>query len=324
MLFISYYLRLIILATLGMVFCGTNVHASEYPVKPVQVIIPWPAGGSTDVSTRTLLNSTKKYFPQPLVPINRPGGAGTIGMADVCMSKPDGYTIGSNAWGPMVTQPAIQKLPYSEKDYIIIMQTWHVPRVLVVHPSRPYKTAKEFIEHVKKNPGQIRVGLAGNGTTDHFSILEMEKKFGFKFTIVPMGGGAPQMLAVIGGHVDAATPTYTEASAAIQAGQVVPLAILDLNKYPLNQQIPTFAELGYPIESGVANFLFVPAGIPKNIFKFIHDAFKKGFEDPEYQEPMKKLGYVVEYLNPEESNKKIERFRKLYMQLAKEFGLAPR
>lgn len=307
-----------------MIFIYEGVNASEYPVKPVQVIIPWPAGGSTDVSTRMLINATKKYFPQPLVPINRPGGAGTIGMTEVCMAKPDGYIIGSNAWGPMVTQPAIQKLSYTDKDYIIIMQTWHVPRVLVVNPSRQYKNAKELIEYVKKNPGQIRVGLAGNGTTDHFSILEMEKKYGLKFAIVPMGGGTPQMLAVIGGHVDVATPTYTEASSAIQASQVIPLAIMDLNRYPLNQQIPTLAELGYPIESAVANFLFAPAGIPRNIFKLLHDSFKKGFEDPEYQEPMKKIGYVVEYLSPEESNKKIERFRKLYIQLANEFGLAPK
>jgi len=302
----------------------TSIFAMEYPSKPVQVIIPWPAGGSTDVSTRALINATKKFFPQPLVPINRPGGAGTIGMTEICMAKPDGYTIASNAWGPMVTQPAIQKLSYSEKDYLLIMQTWHVPRVLIAHPSQPYKSVKEFVEYVKKNPGKIRVGLAGTGTTDHFAVLEMEKKYGIKLTIVPMGGGSPQMLAVIGGHVDVATPTYSEASAAIQAGQVVPLAIMDLNRYPLNKEIPTLAEFGYSIESGVANFLIAPAGLPKHIFKIIHDAFKKGFEDSEYQEPVRKLGYLVEYLSPEESHKKIEKFRKLYIQLANEFGLSPK
>lgn len=325
MIFKSYFKVIMIsLATIFHFWGITFLLAAEYPSKPVQVIIPWPAGGSTDVSTRTLINATKKFFPQPLVPINRPGGAGTIGMTEICMAKPDGYTIGSNAWGPMVTQPAIQKLSYSEKDYFLIMQTWQVPRVLVTHPSRPYKNAKEFIEHVKNNPGKIRVGLAGTGTTDHFALLEMEKKYGIKFTIVPMGGGAPQMLAVIGGHVDVATPIYSEASSAIQAGQVIPLAIMDLSRYPLNKEIPTLAELGYPIESGVANFLIAPSGVPKSILKFIHDAFKKGFEDAEYQEPIKKIGYVVEYLSPEESQKKIEKFRQLYIKLANEFGLTPK
>jgi tripartite-type tricarboxylate transporter receptor subunit TctC len=299
------------------------VYAAEYPTRPVQVIIPWAVGGGTDLSTRALINATQKYFPKPLVAMNRPGGAGTVGMTEICMAKPDGYTIGSNAWGPMVTQPALQKLRYSERDYIPIMQTYSAPRTLVAHPSRPYKTMKELMEYAKKHPGEVKVGIVGTGATDHLAFIEMEKKYGTKFNLIPIGGGGPQVVAVVGGHVDIAACT-PEIYSAVLAHQVVALGVMDLVRFPPQKEIPSLGEQGYPIESGVANFLVVPAGVPENIIKFIHDAFKKGLDNPAYQEPVKKMGFNVQYLSPEESRKKIEKFRNLYIQLAKEFGLAPK
>jgi len=146
----AYISRLVVLLISVTLISGNAMAASDYPSKPVQIIVPWAVGGGTDISTRALVNTVQKFFPRPLVVVNRPGGAGTVGMTEFCKSKPDGYTICSNAWGPMVTQPSLKKLQYTEKDYIPIMQTYSAPRILCAHPSRPYNNMKEFIEYVKK------------------------------------------------------------------------------------------------------------------------------------------------------------------------------
>jgi tripartite-type tricarboxylate transporter receptor subunit TctC len=302
--------------------CGNAIAAGDYPSKPVQVIVPWAVGGGTDISTRALVNTVQKFFPQPLVVVNRPGGAGTVGMTEFCKSKPDGYTICSNAWGPMITQPSLKKLEYTEKDYIPIMQTYSAPRILCAYPSRPYNNMKEFIEYAKNNPGKIKVGIAGVGTTGHLAMLQMESEYGVKFNIVPMGGGGPQKVAVLGGHVDVATVITGEGGPFVVSGQLKALGVFDSKRFPEFPKIPTLAEQGYPIDSGVANFIMAPAGTPEPIIKFLGDSFKKGLEVSSYQEAIKKLKFNVEYLSPEESRAKLEKFRKLYKVLIEKMGLS--
>lgn len=302
--------------------CGNAIAAGEYPSKPIQVIVPWAVGGGTDTATRVLVNTVQKFFPRPLVVVNRPGGAGTVGMTQFCKSKPDGYTICSNAWGPMVTQPFLKKLEYAEKDYIPIMQTYSAPRIFCAHPSRPYNNMKEFMEYVKKNPGKVKVGIAGVGTTGHLAMLQMESEYGVKFIMVPMGGGGPTKIAVIGGHVDVATPITGEGGPAVVAGQLKALGVFDVKRFPEFPNIPTLAEQGYPVESGVANFIMVPADTPPPIIKFLHDSFKKGLEIPGYQEAIRKMKFNVEYLSPKESQAKLAKFRSLYKKLIEKMGLA--
>ncbi len=300
---------------------SNSILAGEYPTKPVKVIVPWAVGGGTDTSTRALVSVMGKYFPQPLIVVNRPGGAGTVGMTAICKVKPDGYTIGSNAWGPMITQPSLKKLQYTEKDYIPIMQTYSAPRILCAHPSRPYKTMKEFMDYVEKHPGEVKVGVAGVGTTGHLAMLQIESEYGVKFTNVPMVGGGPQKVAVLGGHVDVAPVITGEGGPLVEAGKLVAMGVFDTKRFPLFPNIPTLAEQGYPVESGVANFILVPAGTPDHIVKFIHDSFKKGLEDPVYQKLITKLKFNVAYLSPEESRAKLEKFRKLYAKLIEKMGL---
>jgi tripartite-type tricarboxylate transporter receptor subunit TctC len=311
----------VLLISVTMIF-GNAMAASDYPSKPVQIIVPWAVGGGTDTSTRALVNTVQKFFPRPLVVVNRPGGAGTVGMTEFCKSKPDGYTICSNAWGPMVTQPSLKKLQYTEKDYIPIMQTYSAPRILCAHPSRPYNNMKEFIGYVKKNPGKVKVGIAGVGTTGHLAMLQMESEYDVKFNNVSMGGGGPQKVAVLGGHVDVATLITGEGGPSVVAGQLKALGVFDTKRFPEFPNIPTLAEQGYPIESGVANFIMVRAGTPEPVIKFLHDSFKKGLEVPSYQDSIRKLKFNVEYLSPKESRAKLDKFRKLYKELIEKMGLA--
>ena len=318
----SNIVTMVVFMSVVSLICGSAIAAGEYPAKPVQVIVPWAVGGGTDTATRVLVNTVQKFFPKPLIIVNRPGGAGTVGMTQFCNSKPDGYTICSNAWGPMVTQPFLKKLEYTEKNYISLMQTYSAPRIFCAHPSRPYNNMKEFMEYVKKNPGKVKVGIAGVGTTGHLAMLEMESKYGVKFNMVPMGGGGPQKIAVLGGHVDVATVITGEGGPSVVAGQLKALGMFDVKRFPEFPNIPTLAEQGYPIESGVANFIMVPAGTSQPVIKFLHDSFKKGLEVPSYQEAIKKMKFNVEYLSPKESQAKLAKFRDLYKKLIENMGLA--
>ena len=299
----------------------SSVDADVYPTKSVQIIVPWDAGGGSDVATRTLVNVTQKYFPKPLVVINRAGGAGTIGTAEMCKARPDGYTIGSTAWGPILTQPLLQKLPYTEKDFIVIMQTYYNPRVFCANSKRPYKTMKQLMDYVKGHPEGVKVGLVGVGATDHFAFLQLEKENQVKFVEVPLGGDAAQITAALGGHVDVVAVTSLAGRPLIEAGQLVALGVSDTNRFSELPNIPTLAEQGYPVESGVANYIVVPKGVPQNIIRYLHDVFKKGMDDPGYLEAVKKMKYTVDYLSPEASNARLEKFRKLYSDLAEKMGI---
>ena len=297
------------------------VTAAEYPSKPVKIIVPWAAGGGTDILARSLLTVMPAYFPRPMVVINKTGGAGTVGTTQCLMAKPDGYTIGIIAFGPFVTQPHLKDLKYSKEDYEVILQISNMPRILIAHPSTPYNNIKEMIDYAKKNPGKIKAGVSGVGTTGHLAMVQLEMEQDVKFNIIPQGGGGPQKVAVLGGHVDVAPTTANEGGPLALSKQVKALGMMDSKRFPDMPDVPTAAEYGVPIEGGVIWFVFAPKGVPKDRIKMIHDAFKKSLEDPAYKKIAKKLALAVEYKDAEGSEATLEKFRSTYGKIIGELGL---
>ena len=295
--------------------------SADYPSKPVKIIIPWGVGGGTDMLVRSMMSFMPSYFPRPMVVINKPGGGGTIGTTFALNAKPDGYTVCINGWGPFVTQPSLKKLQYTEKDYIPVIQLSNIPRILSAYPTMPYNNMKEFMAYAKKNPEKIKVGVAAVGTTGHLAMVQLEQDFGVKFTQIPQGGGGPQKVALLGGHVDAAPLVASEAGPFIKSKQLKALGIMDSKRMADLPDIPTLAEQGYPIESYVAFHVAVPTGTPPDRIKVIHDAFQKVLDDKGFQKIAKKLNIRIDYEDGEQSRAKLEKFRKLYADIVKELGI---
>lgn len=295
--------------------------AADYPNRPVKIIIPWGVGGGTDMLVRSMLSFMGKYFPRPMVVINKPGGGGVIGTTFALNAKPDGYTICINGWGPFVTQPSLKKLQYTENDYIPVMQLSNIPRILSAYPTMPYNSMKEFMDYAKKNPEKIKAGVAAVGTTGHLAMVQLEQDFGVKFTQIPQGGGGPQKVALLGGHVDAAPLVASEAGPFTKSKQIKALCVMDSKRMPDLPDIPTCAEEGYPVESYVAFHLVVPKGTPEDRIKILHDAFKKCLEDPDFKKIAKKLNILIDYEDAQQSRAKLEKFRKLYAEIVSKLGI---
>ena len=293
----------------------------DYPTRPVTIICPWDAGGGTDMLARGLLTVMGNYFPRPMVVVNRPGGGGTIGTTEALNAKPDGYTILITGWGPFVTQPFLMDVPYGDEDYEVVLQLSRYPRILCAKKDAPYDDIKEMMEYAKANPEKVVVGIASVGTTGHLAMAQLESEYGVKFTTVPQGGGGPQKVAVLGGHVDVAPLTASEGGPLVTSGQLKALAIMDSQRFPDIPDIKTGAELGYPIESGVATHLFVPAGTPAGVKKMLHDAFKNCLEDEAFKTVAVKLNLGAQYADAEFAEEDIAKFRKIYEKISAELGL---
>ena len=295
--------------------------AEQFPTRPVEVIVPWAPGGATDTVTRALMSVMGNHFSQPMAVINRPGGGGTVGTTHALNQRPDGYTVLVNSWGAFITQPALSRLEYGPDDYEVVMQLNHEPRILVGHPSVPYNDIREMVEYAEQNPTAVHVGIAAVGATDHFAMLELELEYGIELTITPQGGGGPARTAVLGHHTDVAALVASEAGPLIEAGELKPLGVMGPARYAPLPDIPTTAEIGIPVESGVANHVYVPAGVPAERVRIIHDAFKNAMEDEGFLALAGRLALDPGYADGAESRATLDRFRALYTRIADEMGM---
>ena len=295
---------------------------SNYPKKNIEVIIPWAPGGSTDGIARSVMNiMEKKFFPGKFTIINKPGGGGLIGTTDALNAKPDGYTIMVNSWGSFITQPALQDVPFGPDDYMPVVQLTYSPRIVVANPKAPYNNMKEMMDYVAANPEKVHVGVASVGTTDWFAFLELELKYGAKFTITPQNGGAAAKVAVLGNHIDVTALTVGESANLLESGMVKFLGVMSAEREPTYPDLKTCIEQGIDIESGVANHVYVPAGTPEPIVTMLHDALVKTMKDPEFLEIAKKMDLNVSYLSGEDSRKQLNHFRDLYSDIANKLEL---
>lgn len=303
-------------------FAGGEREADEsYPTRPVEIIVPWAAGGGSDTIARALLTVMGQYFPQPMVVINRPGGGGTVGTTYALNQRPDGYTVLLTAWGPMITQPVLDDMEYGPDDYEPVLQISYEPRILVGHPDVPYDDIKGMIEYAQQNPGDVLVGIADVGTTDHFAFLELELEYNADFTLTPQGGGGPARVALLGQHIDVSALVAGEAAPLIEAGELKPLGVMGPDRYGPLPEIPTTAEYGIPVESASAVHLYVPAGVPEARVAMIHDAFKNAMHDEAFLQLAARLGRDTEYLDGSAVQDQVSRFLALYGRIADDYGL---
>jgi tripartite-type tricarboxylate transporter receptor subunit TctC len=273
---------------------------AQYPERPVTLICPFPAGGAMDATARALAEAMKKTFPKPLVVVNRPGAAGTIGNAEVVQAKPDGYTLGISAVAVLTVQPHLTDLPYKGPDsYTPIMKLVNLAIVLAVRSDAPWKTAQEFLAAAKQSPGKLRVASPGVGTILHLDLEELKARAGVDLTHVPFAGNAEAVPALLGGHVEAAMLHPPELAPHVQAGKARVLAVFEPKRLAMFPDAPTARELGHDITMGVYYALIAPRGLPPAVAQAVHQAGRRAVEDPGFVAMMRNRGFDVDYQGPE-------------------------
>jgi tripartite-type tricarboxylate transporter receptor subunit TctC len=295
----------------------------KFPSKPIEVVVPFAAGGSTDVLGRLVAKYAPKYFDKPLVIVNKPGGGGVTGTEGVVRSKPDGYTLflgyGS---GHDLVEPHFKKLPYDTfADLLPVCRLSIHSICMIIRPDAPYKTLKEFVEWGKKRD-QVTASVSTRAGSVDITLQALGKVAGLKMVTVPFRGGAESVTAIIGGQTDCGGNHPSEIISHIKAKRLVPIAVALEQRDPALPDVPTFKELGHNIVTvGSVKGVAAPKGTPPEVIQYLTEHFKKVSEDPEFIQAMKDIGQPVMYQGPSDFGKFLKEGFAKYGQLIKELNI---
>jgi tripartite-type tricarboxylate transporter receptor subunit TctC len=285
-----------------MVFVGP-LAAQDFPNKPIRLIIPYPAGGATDLTSRAFVSVAEEHLGQPMIVQIRTGGSGVVGADSALKSKPDGYTLFVGDPATHIILPNVQKVPYDPSQFVPIGQLVALPAMLVVRTESPWKTAKEFIEDVRRNAGKYK-HAAVTFSPEHLMFEALGVRLNAKFAHVPAQGGAPSLQALLGGHVDTNGLYPPVATPHIQAGKLRALGLAAVKRWPLMQEVPTLQEQGYDITATLWLGIFGQKGIPEPVLAKLRDGVKKISEDTSFKTMLPRMGIVPDYLTAEELQKR--------------------
>lgn len=308
---------LAVAASLG----AAGVARADYPEKPITMIVPWAAGGSTDQTARVLAKAAEASLGQPIIIINQPGASTTIGMAALAAAKPDGYTIGTlSSTGYLVALQG-RSLPFDPINSFSYVSYYGDNLIgLAVKSDAPWKSFGDLIEDGKKRPGAIKYGTAGVGTTQHLTTEAIQFGAKVKFVHVPQQGSAASMPALLGGHVDFVTETSVWAPF-VENKEVRLLAVTTPKRSKLYPDVPTLNELGYKSLRSV-QAIIAPAGLPEPIRAKLETAFRKALTDTVFGQTMDRMAMEIVDLPGAEVKKLVEAEYALAAQLLTEIGKA--
>lgn len=294
--------------------------AQNYPSRAVQMIVPFPPGGNTDLMARGLQEELRKALGQAVIVINKGGAAGAIGIAELARSQPDGYTIALTPNNPLTAQPHMQKLAFGMDSFRYICLTYYAPYVLMAGPQAPFKTFQEFLAFAKAKPENLVYGHPGPGSQPHLGMLSVLKAIGVDGLGVPFQGAGPMSHALLSGTVMA----ITETPAVAQASGLKVLAALSSERIAGLPDVPTLRELGFPAEAFTAGGLIVPVGTPSDTVAVLEKACAQATATPEYKAIVERLGATPRYLPGMAFRKLFEDDSARNAEALKQAGLGPR
>ena len=267
--------------------------AQPYPSKPIRIIVPYPAGGTSDILARALGPGITAALGQPVVVENKPGSTGNVGAELVAKSPPDGYTllladIGSLAIGPSIF-PALPFDPV--KDFAPVIMVAYSPHLLAVNPALPAKDVGELIALAKSKPGSLNFAVSGIGGANHLAGVDFAMRTGIKWTYIPYKGGAQAITDVAGGQADVLFNGMLATYPMAKGGKLKALAVSSPNRFAAAPDIPTVAESGLPgFETGSFQGIVAPAGTPPDVVTKLHQTIAKILATPEMQERLISAG----------------------------------
>ena len=275
--------------------------AQQYPTKPVKIIIPFPAGGVTDLAGRLIAQKLSEKLGQQFYIENIAGAGGNLGMAQVARAPGDGYTMLLSSSSVTVNPSLYQKMPFDvEKDLIPVTKAGGSPNSWLVNPSFPAKNMKDLVELFKKEPGKYSVGSPGAGTTPSLSIEQLKHDLKVNFVTVPFAGGGPMTQSLLGNHVPISCGAIGNSVALIKEGKIRALGITDKRRLETLPDVPTLDELGIKDqEAETITGVFVPAGTPKEIVNLLQKEISAIVKSAEIKPRLLEMGVVPEGDSPE-------------------------
>jgi tripartite-type tricarboxylate transporter receptor subunit TctC len=297
----------------------------KYPSKPVRVIVPFAAGGATDVLTRIAATELSQKLGQSFIVENNTGAGGLIGAAQVNKSKPDGYTLLAGSPGPITIMPAISRTPISfnaEKDFVPITLIADSPGAFVVGKGSNFKSVQEILLAAKASPGKITCGSSGVGAFSHLNCELLKSLAGVDITHVPYRGAAPAMMDLVAGNFDFLIENYPSPQKLIDTGDVKLLAVTSRQRFPLKPNTPTVIDAG--VQGHVMSAwigLMAPTGTPQSVVDLIYKELSLSLKDPGIQKKMSDMGVVPGGNTPAEFAVYLAKERETYKELAIKTGL---
>jgi tripartite-type tricarboxylate transporter receptor subunit TctC len=284
------------LAALAIVAISGLASAQNYPNRNITMIVPFPAGGPSDVVARIMADGMGKHLGQTVVVENVGGAGGTLGAGRAATSDPDGYTILAVSMGPLVSAPAFYpNLKYDPaKDFAPIGLSSNAAAAVVAKNDFPAKNLKEFIDYVKKNGDKVRQAHGGIGASSHMACLLFTSQLGLKPQLVPYRGTGPALNDLVGGHVDFFCEQVVSVAAAIKGDKIKAYAVSDDERSPALPDVPSAKEAGDPqYIFNIWSAIYAPKGTPKEAVDKLADALNKTLEDPDTAKKMVALGGTV-------------------------------
>ncbi len=297
----------------------------KYPNKPVRVLVPFAAGGATDVLTRIAAAELGKRLGQSFVVENPTGAGGIIGATQAVKAAPDGYTLLAGSPGPVTIMPAIsaKPLPYdAERDLVPITLIADSPGGMTVGKNSPYKTVQELLAAAKASPGKLSCGSSGIGAFSHLNCELLKTLMGINVTHVPYRGAAPAMVDLVSGQTDFMIENYPSPQKLIDAGELRLLAVTSSRRFALKPNTPTLAESGVPGHVMTAWIgLMAPRGTPSEIVNLLQRELSAALKDPAVQKRLNDMGVVPGGMPPAEFATYLAAERETYKGLAAKTGL---
>jgi tripartite-type tricarboxylate transporter receptor subunit TctC len=268
--------------------------AAEFPSRPIKLVIPYAAGGPTDIFGRLLAEYLGKDLKQTVIVENKGGAQGAIAAEMVAHAEPDGYTLFGTSGSVIVLNPLLyKKLPYDPaRDFRMLALVTDVPVVLCVNPSVPAKTVAEFVAYSKQNPGKLNFGSSGTGSFTHLAGEMFKQTAGIEMIHVPYKGAAPALTDVMSGNIQLMFESVSTSLPLIQSGRLRALGIASARRHPALPDVPTIAESGYPdYFVSVWNGVAVSAKVPDDVARILTDSLDRVMNDPAFRAAIEKTGF---------------------------------
>src|SRR2546427_2348843 len=291
---------------------------ASYPSRPIELVVPYPAGGGTDVLGRAFAQAAVKHLSQNLIVLNKPGASGAIGWADVINNKPEGYKVALLATD-LMTQPNMGLTKITYEDFIPIARLNYDPAAITVRADAPWNTVEEFLAGAKK--GDFRVGNGGNGSTWHLAAAAVEDKTGVKFNHIPFSGAAPAALALLGGHIEAITVSAAEVYAYTSTGKLKTLAVMSEQRIKGFEKVPTLKERNIDISIGTWRGLAVAKGTPPDIVNVLRAATAKIATEQSLRDALDRQNMGYAYADGEAFGAVMAKDHAFYKGLINKLGL---
>jgi tripartite-type tricarboxylate transporter receptor subunit TctC len=295
--------------------------AAEYPTKQIELIVPYAAGGGTDLVARAFADAANRHLPKAIGVVNKTGGGGAVGLSEIMAARPDGYKIGMGTV-EITMLPHLGVARFSVGDFTPIARLNAEPAAITVNADSPIKTIDEFLANAKANPGTVRVGNSGTGAIWHLAAEALGEQTGIKFNHIPYDGANPAVTALLGGHIEAVGVSPAEVFSQVAAGKLRILAVMADERSKTFPDVPTLKEKGIDVSIATWRGIVVPKRTPEPIVTALREASRDAANEQSFKDQLAKMNLTHAYADGPEFKAVMEKDDAFFKTLMTEVGLA--